>query len=194
MVKLMLIVVALLLAALMLYVATRPASFRIQRSLRIAAPREKLFAYVADLHNFDAWSPWAALDPTMRKRFSGADSGQGAVYEWQGNSKVGQGRMEIVDAVAPSRVVIKLDFLKPFKAHNTAEYLLAPSGEGTEFIWAMHGSNNFVSKLMGLFFSMDRMVGGQFEQGLASLKALAERQERGGELLGQQGFPQRSGE
>lgn len=111
----------------------------------------------------------------MRKRFSGASSGQGAVYEWQGNNKVGQGHMEILDAVAPARVVIKLDFLKPFEAHNTAEYLLAASGEGTDFTWAMHGSNNFMSKLMGLFFSMDRMVGRHFEQGLASLKTLAEK-------------------
>ena len=111
MVKLMLIVVALLLAALMLYVATRPASFRIQRSLRIAAPREKLFAYVADLHNFDAWSPWAPLDPAMRKTHSGAASGVGSGYEWQGNAKVGHGRMEIVEATAPERVLIKLDFL-----------------------------------------------------------------------------------
>ena len=101
MVKLMLIVVALLLAALMFYVATRPASFRIQRSIRIAAPREKLFAYVSDLHNFDAWSPWSPLDPGMRKMHSGAASGVGAGYEWQGNNKVGHGRMEIVEAVAP---------------------------------------------------------------------------------------------
>ena len=174
MVKIMLIVVALLLAGLMLYVATRPATFRIQRSIRIAAPREQLYAYVSDLHNFDAWSPWGALDPAMRKAHFGAAGGVGAGYEWQGNNKVGHGRMEITDAVEPARVVIKLDFLKPFEAHNTAEYLLAASGEGTEFTWAMHGSNNFVSKLMGLFFSMDRMVGGQFEQGLASLKTLAE--------------------
>ena len=174
MVKIMLIVVALLLAGLMLYVATRPAGFRIQRSIRIAAPREQLYAYVSDLHNFDAWSPWGALDPAMRKAHFGAAGGVGAGYEWQGNNKVGHGRMEIVEAVAPERVLIKLDFLKPFEAHNTAEYLLAASGEGTEFTWAMHGSNNFVSKLMGLFFSMDRMVGGQFEQGLASLKTLAE--------------------
>ena len=175
MLRLLLFLVLLLIAALLFVVARRPARFRVQRSIHIDAPREKLFALVSDFRNFDAWSPWAALDPTMRKRFSGTDSGQGAVYEWQGNSKVGQGRMEILDAVAPSRVVIRLDFLKPFEAHNTAEYLLAASGEGTEFTWAMHGSNGVLAKLMGLFFNMDRMVGGQFEQGLASLKALAEK-------------------
>ena len=175
MLRLVLFMVFLLIAVLLFVVATRPARFRVQRSIHIDAPREKLFALVSDFHHFDAWSPWAALDPTMRKSFSGADSGQGAVYEWQGNGKVGQGRMEILDAVAPARVVIKLDFLKPFKAHNTAEYLLTASGEGTEFTWAMDGSNNFVAKLMGLFFNMDRMVGGQFEQGLANLKALAEK-------------------
>lgn len=175
MLRIALVIVLLLIAALLFVVATRPARFRVQRSIRIDAPREELFALVSDFRNFDAWSPWAALDPSMRKRFSGAESGQGAVYEWQGNSKVGQGRMEIVDAVAPSRLVIKLDFLKPFEAHNTAEYLLTASGEGTEFTWAMHGNNNFMAKLMSLFFSMDKMVGGQFEQGLTSLKALAEK-------------------
>jgi uncharacterized protein YndB with AHSA1/START domain len=175
MVKIMLIVVALLLAGLMLYVATRPAGFRIQRSIRIAAPREQLYAYVADLHNFDEWSPWAALDPAMRKAYFGAASGVGAGYEWQGNNKVGHGRMEITDAVEPARVVIKLDFLKPFEAHNTAEYVLAEAADGTEFTWAMHGPNTLMAKAMGPFFNMDKMVGAQFEQGLAALKAVAER-------------------
>jgi uncharacterized protein YndB with AHSA1/START domain len=177
MVKIMLNVVALLLAVLMFYVATRPASFRIQRSIRIAAPREKLFAYVCDLHNFDAWSPWAPLDPAMRKTHSGPANGVGACYEWQGNNKVGHGRMEIVEAMAPERVLIKLDFLKPFEAHNMAEYLLAESGGETEFTWAMYGPNNFLSKVMGLFFNMDKMVGAQFEQGLDALKTVAERGE-----------------
>jgi uncharacterized protein YndB with AHSA1/START domain len=177
MVKLMLIVVALLLAALMFYVATRPASFSIRRSTRIAAPREKLFAYVSDLHNFDAWSPWAQLDPAMRKTHFGAASGVGAGYEWQGNKNVGHGRMEIVEVAAPERVLIRLDFLKPFEAHNMAEYLLAENGGETEFTWSMSGPNTFMSKVMGLFFSMDRMVGAQFERGLAALKAVAERGE-----------------
>ncbi|MBI5900025.1 MAG: SRPBCC family protein [Rhodocyclales bacterium] len=177
MLKLMLVVVFVLLAGLMIYVATRPASFRIQRSIRIAAPREKLFAYLADLHNFDAWSPWAPLDPAMRKTHSGPAGGVGAGYEWQGNNKVGHGRMEIVEAVAPERVLIKLDFLKPFEAHNMAEYRLAECDGETEFTWAMHGPNNFLSKVMGLFFNMDRMVGAQFEQGLLALKTVAERGE-----------------
>jgi uncharacterized protein YndB with AHSA1/START domain len=177
MLKLLLITVFVLLAALMFYVATRPASFRIQRSIHIAAPSEKLFAYLIDLHNFDAWSPWAPLDPAMRKTHSGAASGVGASYEWQGNNKVGQGRMEIVEAVAPERVLIKLDFLKPFEAHNMAEYLLAERDSETEFTWAMYGPNNFLSKVMGLFFNMDKMVGAQFEQGLAALKTVAERGE-----------------
>lgn len=174
MLRLIVIVVMVLLAALLFYVATRPPAFRIQRSIRIAASRETLFAYVSDLRNFDAWSPWAMLDPAMQKNHSGSAGGVGAVYEWRGNSKVGQGRMEIIDAVEPARVVIRLDFLKPFAAHNTTEYILAEAGDGTEFTWLMHGPNSFVAKLMGLFFSMDRMVGTQFEQGLASLKSLAE--------------------
>ena len=174
MLKLVFVVVMLGAAGLLFVVARRPDRFRIERSIRIAAPREKLFSYVADLNNFDAWSPWSALDPAMRKTHSGAASGVGAAYEWQGNNKVGHGRMEILEAVAPERVLIKLDFLKPFEAHNMAEYLLAESGGETEFTWAMHGPNSFMSKVMGLFFSMDKMVGAQFEQGLASLKALIE--------------------
>lgn len=177
MLKLVVIIVALLLAALLIYVATRPATFRVQRSIRIAAPREKLFAYVCDLHNFDAWSPWALLDPAMRKTHSGPASGVGASYEWQGNNKVGHGRMEIVEALAPERVLVKLDFLKPFEAHNMAEYLLVESEGATEFTWAMYGPNNVFSKVMGLFFSMDKMVGAQFEQGLVALKTVAERGE-----------------
>ena len=177
MLKLLLVLVFLLLTALLIYVATRPANFRIQRSIRIAAPREGLFAYVSDLHNFDAWSPWALLDPAMRKTHSGAAGGVGACYEWQGNNKVGHGRMEIVEAVAPERVLIKLDFLKPFEAHNMAEYLLVERDGQTEFTWAMYGPNNFLSKVMGLFFNMDKMVGAQFEQGLAALKTVAERGE-----------------
>jgi len=175
MLKIVLLVVVVLLLALVFYVATRPANFRIQRSIRITAARETLFAYVSDLHNFDAWSPWALLDPAMRKMHSGAASGVGACYEWQGNNKVGHGRMEIVEAVSPERVLIKLDFLKPFEAHNVAEYLLVERDGETEFTWAMYGPNNVFSKLMGLFFSMDTMVGGQFEQGLRALKAEAER-------------------
>lgn len=175
MLKLAFIVIVLGLAGLLFVVARRPDRFRIQRSIRIAAPREKLFAYVADLHNFDAWSPWAPLDPAMCKTHSGAASGVGATYEWQGNNKVGHGKMEVVEAVSPERVLIRLDFLKPFEAHNMAEYLLVEAGGATEFTWAMYGPNNFLSKLMGLVFNMEKMVGAQFEQGLAALKTVAER-------------------
>ena len=177
MLKLVFIVVTFGIAVVLFIAARRPDRFRIERIIRIAAPRDRLFAYVCDLHNFDAWSPWAPLDPAMRKTHSGPQSGVGAAYEWQGNKKVGHGRMEIVEAAAPERVVIRLDFLKPFEAHNTAEYLLAERDGETEFTWAMHGPSNFMSKLMGVFFDMDRMVGGQFEQGLAALKLLAERGE-----------------
>ena len=177
MLKLVFVVVMLGAAGLLFVVARRPDRFRIERSIRIAAPREKLFSYVADLHNFDAWSPWSALDPTMRKTHSGAASGVGAGYEWEGNKKVGHGRMEIVEAVSPERVLIRLDFLKPFEAHNMAEYLLAERDGETEFTWAMHGPNNFMSKLMGVVFNMDRMVGAQFEQGLNALKREMERNE-----------------
>jgi hypothetical protein len=180
MIKLIVIVVLLLITALLLYAATRPDSFRVQRSIGIRAAPEKIFALLNDFHNWADWSPWEKLDPAMKKTWQGASSGVGAVHAWEGNSKVGQGRMEIMEASAPSRLLIKLDFFKPFEAHNMAEYTLEPRGDSTEVTWAMYGPNRYFSKIMGLFFSMDRMVGGQFEDGLARLKVLAERQAGGG--------------
>jgi hypothetical protein len=115
------------------------------------------------------------LDPAMTKNHSGAASGQGAVYEWEGNSDVGKGRMEITESAPPSRIKIKLDFLAPFEAHNTAEFALQPAGGGTNVVWAMHGENNFMGKVMQVFMDMDSMIGKDFETGLANMKAAAER-------------------
>jgi uncharacterized protein YndB with AHSA1/START domain len=162
------IVVVLVLAA------RKPAGFRIERATSIKAPPDKIFALINDFRNWRAWSPWERMDPNLRRSYGGAERGEGAVYEWEGNSKVGKGRMEIVEAPPPSRVAIKLDFLKPFEAHNTAEFTLVPRGDATEVTWAMHGPNLFIGKVMGVFMSMDRMIGKDFEAGLANLKAAAE--------------------
>ena len=165
-------------AAVLVLAARKPATFRIARSIRIAAPPERIFALIEDFRAWGAWSPWEKRDPALKRSYGGAPSGRGAVYAWEGNRNVGQGRMEIVDAPAPSRVTIKLDFLKPFKAHNTAEFTLVPEGDSaeavTEVTWAMTGPNIFMGKVMGVFVDMDRMIGRDFERGLANLKAAAE--------------------
>lgn len=148
-----------------------------ERSASIQAPPEKVFANIADFRRWPLWSPWEGRDPQMKRALSGAESGAGAVYAWEGNRQVGQGRMEILEATAPALVRIKLDFLKPFEAHNVAEYTLQREGAGTRVTWAMHGPQPFLMKLMGFFMSMDRMVGKDFEAGLARLKQVSERKE-----------------
>lgn len=160
--------------ATLAYAATRPDSFRVERSITVQAPPEKVFKLVNDFRQWEAWSPWEKIDPQIRRSHSGATSGPGAVYAWQGNQDIGQGRMEIVQADAPHRLLLKLDFITPFEAHNSVEFLLQPEGSGTRVTQAMFGPSPFVSKLMGLVFSMDKMVGGKYEEGLASLKALAQ--------------------
>ena len=154
--------------------ATRPDSFRVQRSLAMKAPAEKIAAQIGDFHDWGAWSPWEKLDPQMRRDFGGAQQGVGATYAWTGNDKVGAGRMEILEDT-PQLVKIKLDFIKPFEGHNTAEFTLQPQGDETLVTWAMYGPSPFVSRLMGLFFNMDQMIGKDFETGLNNLKNAAER-------------------
>lgn len=175
MLKNILIVVAVLIAALLAFAATRADTFRVERSAVIKAAPDKVFGLINDFHQWPQWSPWEKMDPSMQRTHSGAPSGQGAVYAWQGNDQVGQGRMEITEAAAPSRVAIKLDFIKPFQAHNAVTFTLAPQAEGTQVRWAMEGQASFVVKLMGLFVSMDKMVGKDFEAGLANMKAAAEK-------------------
>jgi uncharacterized protein YndB with AHSA1/START domain len=175
MIKTITLVVVLLIAALLIYAATRPDSFRIQRSTTIKAPPEKIFPLINDFEGWRAWSPWENLDPALKRSYSGPKSGKGAVYAWEGNNDVGHGRMEIDESSAPSRIVIKLDFLKPFEAHNIAEYTLAKQGDATNVTWAMHGPSPYLAKLLGVFCSMDGMVASKFEEGLANLKALAEK-------------------
>lgn len=175
MLKRIALVVVVLVAALLVFAATKPDSFRVQRTASIKAPPEKIYPLISDLKGWSAWSPWEKLDPAMTRTHSGAASGKGAVYEWDGNKEVGAGRMEIVEASPPSAVRIKLDFLKPFTAHNFAEFTLEPKGDATTVTWAMYGPNTYVAKLMSVFFSMDGMIGSYFETGLANLKAAAEK-------------------
>jgi uncharacterized protein YndB with AHSA1/START domain len=157
------------------YAVTRPDTFRIARSALVKAPPEKIFAVVNDLRGWKAWSPYERKDPDMARTFEGPSAGKGAVYAWDGNRNVGQGRMEIIDVSVPSRVVIKLDFMRPFEAHNTATFTLAPVGDATSVTWAMDGPAQFVGKVMGIFFDLDKMIGRDFEAGLANLKALVEK-------------------
>lgn len=160
--------------AVLIYAATRPASFRIERSATIQGGPERIFALINDLHQWEAWSPWEKIDPQISRTYSGASEGKGAIYEWSGNRNIGKGRMEIVESVPSSRVVLKLDFITPFEAHNTVEFVLAPQGGTTAVTQAMYGPSPFVSRLMGLFFSMEKMVGQKYEEGLTNLKVLAE--------------------
>ncbi|HSI40745.1 MAG TPA: SRPBCC family protein [Xanthobacteraceae bacterium] len=168
-------VLAAALASFLAYVATRPGRFRIVRSAFIAAPPELVFARLEDFRNWRAWSPWEKKDPALTRTYRGPESGPGAVYEWSGNAAVGQGRMEITEVTPPMLLRIRLDFFKPFKASNVAEFTLTRRQGGTNLSWAMEGPSRFVSKLMGVLMNMDRIVGADFEAGLNNLKALAER-------------------
>ena len=174
MLKIIAIVIVVAIVAVLGLAATRPDTFRVQREIDIKAPPEKVFALIDDFHRWTAWSPWEKLDPAMRRTYGGPANGKGANYAWEGSGKVGAGRMEIVDSTSPSRIQIQLDFLKPFEAHNTAEFTLQPEGDHTHVTWAMYGPSPFISKVMGLFFSMDVMIGKDFEAGLANLKSAAQ--------------------
>ena len=174
MLKIIGIAVVVLIVAVLILAATKPDTFRVQRQASIKAPPEKIFALISDFQRWGAWSPWEKKDPAMKRTFSATTSGKGAAYAWEGNKDVGQGRMEIAEAVAPSRLAIKLDFVKPFEAHNLVEFTLEPAGEATNVTWAMRGDTPYFAKIIHVFFDMDSMVGKDFETGLANLKAAAE--------------------
>jgi hypothetical protein len=169
------VVLLVIVGALLGFAASKPNSFRVERSLAIKAPAEKIFVLVDDLRSHGVWSPWEKKDPEMKRTYSGAPRGKGAIYEWDGNRNIGQGRMEITDETPPNRVVLKMDFIRPFKAHNTAEITLEPQGDGTRVTWAIYGPSPITSKVIGLFCNMDNMIGKEFEAGLANLKTLTER-------------------
>ena len=167
-------VIAVVIVGLLAFAASRPDSFRVERRARIQARPEKIFPLVNDLRSHGRWSPWEKKDPAMKRTYSGAPSGKGSIYEWDGNKDIGKGRIEIAEAEAPSRVVFDMHFIKPFEARNIGEFTLAADGDGTDVTWAMYGPSPLLSKVMGLFFNFDRMIGREFETGLANLKAITE--------------------
>lgn len=174
MIKKIAAVLAALVAVILVLATTKPDSFQVQRSAAFKAPPDSVWPYLDDFHRWGAWSPWEVLDPAMTRTFSGADSGAGAIYAWSGNKKVGTGRMEITGAQSPSTLTIALDFFTPFESHNTTVFSLRPSGDSTVVTWTMTGPNTYFGKVMSVFVSMDRLVGKDFEAGLAKLKTVVE--------------------
>lgn len=170
-----LVFIALILLLLFIIAARRPDEFAVRRSADIRAPADKVFSLINDFREWPKWSPWEKLDPNLKRTLSGAEAGRGSVYEWQGDKRVGAGRMEILDSVPHSRINIKLSFLKPFRAENRTTFTITPVDGASRVLWEMTGTNNFMFKLMGLVMNMDKMVGADFEKGLAAMKAEAER-------------------
>ncbi len=173
--KIIALVVAVLIAGVLAYAATKPDTFRVQRTVTIQAPPEKIFPLINELPRWKEWSPYEKKDPAMKRTFSGPAGGKGASYAWEGNNEVGQGRMEIAETTPPSKVIIDLHFLKPFEGRNTAEFTLDRKGEATNVTWSMYGPAPYLTKLISTFCNMDSMIGDDFAAGLASLKALAEK-------------------
>lgn len=174
MLKITVLAIVLLLALVLVYAATRPDELHVERTIRIKAPPEKIYALINDFRSWDGWTPYNK-DPAMKKTYSGSASGKGAAYAWEGNSEVGKGEISITDATPSSRIAFDLHMIKPFEARNVVVFTLKASGDFTEVMWGMDGRQNLIAKLMGLFFDMDRMVGRDFETGLARLKAIAEK-------------------
>lgn len=169
-----LIALAVVVIALVGVVAVQPSGFRIARTTTISAPPPAVFAHVNDFHKWEAWNPWAKLDPAMKQTYEGASAGTGAIYTWAGNREVGEGRMTLTESRPTELIRIKLEFLKPFKATNTAEFTFKPEGDRTVVTWTMTGEKNFIAKAVGLVMNVDKMVGGQFETGLARMKSVVE--------------------
>ncbi|KWV54069.1 polyketide cyclase [Bradyrhizobium macuxiense] len=169
------VILAIAIAVVLILAAIKPDTFRVTRAIGIKAPAERVFPMISDFHKWTTWSPYETRDSAMKRSYDGSASGKGAVYAWDGNKNVGSGRMEILDAEMPSKIVIKLDFLTPFEAHNTAEFTMLPQGDATNVTWTMYGPAAFMSKLMQVFMNLDHMIGKDFEVGLANLKTLAEK-------------------
>jgi hypothetical protein len=175
MIKTIALIAVAALAALLLFAATRPDTFKVQRATSIKAAPEKLFPLINDMKQFNTWNPYNKKDPAMQGSYRGPQSGPGAGFDFQGNKDVGKGSLQIIDSAAPTKVTMKLDMLEPFEGHNTVEFSLVPRGDSTEVTWAMHGASPYLAKVMGIFFNMDKMIGRDFEAGLADLKARAEK-------------------
>jgi hypothetical protein len=174
MLKITAIVIVVLIAAVLLYAATRPDTFRVQRTANIHASPERIFPLINDLRRFNTWNPYAKKDPNAKGSYSGPPSGIGAAHAFEGNKDAGKGNIEITESSPPAKVTMALNTLSPFEAHNVVEFTLEPAGETTTVTWAIHGPMPFMSKVMCLFFDMDRMIGTDFEKGLRDLKTTAE--------------------
>jgi uncharacterized protein YndB with AHSA1/START domain len=174
MIKKILIALAVIIVVFLVVVALQPADYQVTRAATIAAPPETVFAQVNDFHKWEAWSPWEKLDPAMDRTYSGELAGEGAVYAWSGNSDVGEGSMTITESRPNDLIRLKLEFIKPMAGTSDTEFSFKSEGEGTHVTWTMAGKNNFIGKAFCLFMNMDKMVGGQFEEGLASMKRVAE--------------------
>ena len=168
------VVVVVAIAGILLYAATKPDSFRVQRVVLINAPSDKVFPLINDIRAWTVWSPYEKKDPAMKRSYGAVTAGKGATYAWQGDKNVGQGSIEMVES-GPRKIVIKLDFLKPFEAHNMGEFLMEPKGDSTSVTWATYGPSPYISKVIGTFINIDDMIGRDFEKGLADLKAAAEK-------------------
>ena len=174
MLKFILIGLAVIIVVVAVVVAMQPDDFRVTRSTTVSAPAAVVFAQVNDLQKWEAWNPWQKKDPAMKLIFSGPPAGPGASYSWAGNNEVGEGRLTITESRPGELVRLKLEFMKPFAATNTAEFTFKPEGERTNVTWAMQGNNNFFAKALHLVMNMDKMVGGEFEKGLVDMKAAVE--------------------
>jgi hypothetical protein len=174
MLRKILIGIAAVVVLFVIVVMTRPAALHVERSIAIAAPPSIAFDQVNDFHAWATWSPWEKLDPQLKRSYEGAPAGPGSIYAWTGNDKVGEGRMTIEKSDKPSLVVIRLEFIKPFAATNTATFTFDRAPEGTKVTWAMDGTNNFMAKAASLFMDMDKMIGDDFDRGLTAMKTVAE--------------------
>lgn len=169
------VILAVALVAVLALALTKPDTFEVARSAAIEAPPDRIYPLIEDLHRWAAWSPYEVKDPAMTRTFTGSARGVGAIYAWDGNSNVGAGRMEITDAASPTRIVLKLDFFRPFEGHNTGEFTLHPQGDMTTVTWSMRGPAPLMSKIMQVFLNMDQMIGKDFAVGLANLKSIVEK-------------------
>jgi uncharacterized protein YndB with AHSA1/START domain len=170
----LLLVLVLIVVGLVIVIASRPSEFRVERTTVVAAPPAAVFAQVNDFHKWDAWNPWAKMDPALKQTYEGAPAGAGAVYTWAGNRQVGEGRMTIVESRPNDLIRVRLEFLKPFANTSLAEFTFKPQGTQTAVTWSMTGTNNFMAKAFHLVMNMDRMIGGQFDKGLADMKSTVE--------------------
>ncbi|MBR0793879.1 SRPBCC family protein [Bradyrhizobium jicamae] len=168
-------ILLLAIAIVLILAATKPDTLRVTRAISIKAPADRIFPLINDFRQWVAWSPYETKDPAMKRSYDGAQRGQGAVYGWDGDKNVGSGRMEILEASVPSKIVIKLDFFKPFEGHNTAEFTMLPQGDATNVTWSMYGPAVFMSRVMQVFINLDLMIGKDFEVGLANMKKLTEK-------------------